>query len=513
MGCSHTSTINFKWQDRKENKGIFISKQSQLKLVNSNLVLLNNNSISKSYKLIKKIGSGTFGMVYKVKHKETKSLRAMKVIKKDTINYQDDNKEFLKEIEILSILDHPNILKIYEYFVDEINYYILTELSNGGELYDEITKIKNYNEKKASLIIDQLLSAVKYLHSKNIVHRDLKPENILLENKNADQPIIKLIDFGSSNYCTDSQRLTLKVGAPYYIAPEVIKGSYNNKCDIWSVGVILFILLSGVPPFDGENDVEIMNKVKIGKYSIESKEWCVISNEAKDLITKLLEYNPKKRISADEARKHIWITRNKDNQQIENNENSIVNNINLTNEKLDFKKPFENLKKFNAKQKLQQTTIAFLVRQIGNTDIIKELRKIFQKLDKDGDGSLSFDELKKGFITFYGDIAEKEWEEIVNKLDQDGSNSIEYEEFIRCTINLEDILTENNLKMAFSRYDTDGSGYLDIKEIKSALGVVEKDNISSELINEIINEIDNNGDGEISFEEFKELMMKVLKEE
>ena len=501
MGCSHSNTDDFVWKSRKESRNPKISKQSDIKFNLSSIVKGRTESIAKYYKLIKKIGSGTFGMVYKVKHLQTGFYRAMKVVKKDTINYQDDNHEFLKEIEILSILDHPNIIKIYEYYVDEINYYVVSELARGGELYEQIYTLKNYSEKNTALIMNQLFSAVNYIHSKGIVHRDLKPENILLETKDRKDLFIKLIDFGTANYIKEGQLLYLKVGTPYYIAPEVIKKSYDKKCDIWSLGVIMFMLLSGNPPFDGANDMEIMNKVLKGEYSLKTKEWELISNEAKDLIAKLLTFNPKNRITAEVAKNHPWIAMHTQNTHE-------VNEI----DKTKFKKHFENLRKFSAKQKLQQTTIAYLVRQIASSDIVKELRKIFQELDTDGGGTLSFDEIKRGFVKYYGEkIGETEWSEIIKNLDQDGNNEIEYEEFIRCTVNLEDILTENNLKISFDSYDTDGSGFLDIKEIKVALGVLDKDNVSSDLIKDILNQIDNNSDGQISFEEFKQLMMKVLK--
>lgn len=503
MGCSSSKADDFEWMSRKgaKLKPSKIKTEDDIKISTSALVQCKTESISKNYKLIKKLGSGTFGMVYKVKHLQTGFYRAMKVIKKDTINYQDDSKKFLKEIEILSILDHPNIIKIFEYYVDEINYYVMSELARGGELYEQIYTMKNYSEQKTALIMHQLFSAVAFMHSKKVVHRDLKPENILLETKNSNEPFVKIIDFGTANFI-EEKNLKLKVGTPYYIAPEVLKRDYNIQCDVWSLGVIMYMLLSGSPPFDGASDVEIMDKVLKGTYFMNTSEWEKISDGAKKLVSKLLTYNYKDRITASQAMKDPWIILNtKTVQSLE------TQSIDVTR----FKKHFDNLRKFSAKQKLQQTTIAFLVRQISNSELVKELREIFKKIDVNGDGTLSFDEIKEGFKLYYGEkIGETEWEEIVNKLDQDGSRIIEYEEFIRCCVNLEDILTDTNLKLAFDSYDTDGSGFLDIKEIKQALGVVDSDNISSELIKRIIGEIDDNGDGQISFSEFKILMMKVL---
>jgi calcium-dependent protein kinase len=507
MGCSHSNTDEFQWKSRKEGRLVpkKINTESELKLNNSSLVRGKTNSISETYKLIKKLGSGTFGMVYKVKHLSTDTYRAMKVVKKDTINYQDDEKQFLKEIEILSELDHPNIIKIYEYYVDEINYYVMSELATGGELYDQIYKIKSYTEAVTAIIMEQLFSAVAYIHSKGIVHRDIKPENILLETHDTTkEPFIKLIDFGTANYIKDNNNLHLKVGTPYYIAPEVLKKDYNKSCDVWSLGVIMYFLLSGSPPFDGTNDLDIFHKILKGEFSMQTKEWEEISVEAKSLISKLLTYDYKIRITAAQAQNDSWVLKF---SKIRKNLTENSTEFSLQN----LKRPFENLRRFSAKQKLQQSTIAFLVRQISNSELVKSLRNIFRTLDKNGDGTLSFDEIKEGFKKYYGEkIGEKEWEQIIKNLDQDGSNTIEYEEFIRCTINLEDVLTEKNLKLAFNSYDKDGSGYLDIDEIKTALGILDSDNVNMQIIQNIINSIDENGDGEISFNEFKELMLRVL---
>ena len=234
MGCSFSNTDeNLLWKDRKKssNSSVYnnnvssnhqhqgkINKESDIIIYSTLLVQGKTESISKTYKILSNIGSGTFGKVYKVKHFPTNSLRAMKVIKKDTVNYQDDDRTFLKEIEILSKLDHINIIKIFEYYVDDLNYYVISELVRGGELYEQIYKIHNYKESNAAIIMEQLFSAINYIHCRGIVHRDLKPENILLETKGINETSIKIIDFGTSNYCNKATNdyLTLKVGTPYY---------------------------------------------------------------------------------------------------------------------------------------------------------------------------------------------------------------------------------------------------------------------------------------------------------
>jgi len=379
MGCSNSKLKDNLNSINKSNYSQILKKNTitnnegneQKEIQLNNLVRENKSPISHSYKIIKRIGSGTFARVYQVMHIPTKQMRAMKVVKVDTVNYQDDDQIFLKEIELLSIMDHPNIIKIYEYFIDDIYYYIITEFARGGELYDQICNISNYSEHDAAIVMKQILGALFYSHSKNIIHRDLKPENILLETNTTGDSFIKLIDFGNSNFCEKNKKLNLKVGTPQYMAPEVINKEYNTKADIWSLGVIMYVLLCGSPPFDGPDDKSIQQKVKLGKYSFDKENWKDISPEAKLLISKMLTLDPKKRISAEEAVKDIWIKK-------------YAKNTHLTMEETykRLKKPFENMRRYCGSKKIQQATIAFLVHQVSNTEMIRDLRVIFSEFDE-----------------------------------------------------------------------------------------------------------------------------------
>lgn len=213
------------------------------------------------------------------------------------------------EIDIMRQLDHPNIVRLFEVFQDEKRFYLVTELCNGGELFDEITKRSHFSEQDAATIIKQVLSAVGYCHSKSICHRDLKPENILLDSSSKQNAgnMIKVIDFGASQRFDPAKKMNQIYGTAYYIAPEILKSDYNEKCDIWSIGVILFILLSGRPPFGGENDKEILDSVRQGVFSFSGQEWKNISSDAKDFIKQMLMYDPNTRISAENALNHPWI--------------------------------------------------------------------------------------------------------------------------------------------------------------------------------------------------------------
>jgi len=267
--------------------------------------LRNNGRFRDFYQIGPGLGSGTFGEVRKWINKTTQAIRAVKIIRKDAL-FGQDKIRFFYEMEIMKKLDHPNILRIYEIFQDQKRYYLITELCTGGELFDEIAKKSNFSEKGAAIIIEQILEAISYCHSKSIVHRDLKPENILIDSTNKNN--IKVIDFGTSQKMKPKQKMSQAFGTSYYIAPEVLVTDYDEKCDCWSIGVIMFILLSGKPPFDGETDKEIWKKVRDGKYSFSAEEWDDVSEEAKDLIKKLMTYDPKKRISWADALNHPWFS-------------------------------------------------------------------------------------------------------------------------------------------------------------------------------------------------------------
>ena len=201
---------------------------------------------------------------------------------------KDADLEVLNEINILKKIDHPNIVKIFGFFISKSNYYLLTEYCEGGDLFDLINS-NNFTEMQVAYIMYQIFSAINYCHKMKIIHRDIKPENILIVDRDKNNyPRVKICDFGTSKMVEKGAVQKKLVGSSYYIAPEVLKKHYNEKCDIWSCGVILYILLSARPPFGGDSDSEIMERVAIGKYDIESKPFNKISKSAIDLIKKLL---------------------------------------------------------------------------------------------------------------------------------------------------------------------------------------------------------------------------------
>ena len=248
-----------------------------------NLISHKKGKISKEYTLGKVIGKGAFGQVRLAIHKATKQKRAIKIMKKAEVNMQN----LLDEISILSKLSHPNIMQIFEIFEDNINIYIVSEYCNGGELFDIISQKGSFTEKEACIVMKQLISGICYCHQKGIVHRDLKPENILMEDKSGDLSL-KIIDWGCAKTIKNKERLHQADGTAYYIAPEVLKNDYDEKCDVWSCGIIFYILLCGYPPFNGDTDEEIFQAILREDVVFPEEEWDSVSVGLKLTKKKLL---------------------------------------------------------------------------------------------------------------------------------------------------------------------------------------------------------------------------------
>ena len=456
-----------------------------------NLIIHKTHNISKEYILGKTLGKGDFSHVRLAIHKDTKQDRAVKIIQKKKV----DMKRLLAEISIVSKLSHPSIMEVYEVFEDTKKVYIVSEYCKGGELFDIISKKRNFSEKEACIVMEQLLSGICYSHKNGIVHRDLKPENILMEDTSSNLTI-KIVDWGCATQMKQRERLHEMDGISYYIAPEVLEGDYDEKCDIWSCGVILYILLCGYAPFYGENDKEIYNQVLKGEYDFPKEEWQNVSEEAKNLVQKMLEKDTKKRITALDALQDKWFKINKQKK---------------TSNKLLAKNVLKNMKKFKKNKKFEKATMSFIVNQLVLKEERKDLEKQFKEWDKNGDGVLSRDEIIEGYKKTYGFVDEGEIDNMISSIDLDGNGVIDYNEFLTCTMNKEKILNNDNLEICFKAFDSDNSGKISLDEISAIFNSGDKENIDKEELEafkKIIKDADENGDGEISFKEFKDLMRK-----
>lgn len=253
------------------------------------------------------LGTGHFAKVKLGTHLATGQQCAIKIIKKP----EGSKRKLVEtEVSILRKVRHPFIVRCYDVIEDDSRIYLFMELMRGGELFDRITERGHFTEADAITLAVKLLDAVKYLHSMGIAHRDLKPENMLMTERGPGAEV-KITDFGLSKLF-DSQSATLQTpcGTPGYIAPEVLRmKGYDCACDIWSLGVIIYILLCGFPPFYADNDVLLYEKIKSGRFEFLRPYWDKISTEAKHLVSQMLTVDPKRRITCEQALQHPWLSR------------------------------------------------------------------------------------------------------------------------------------------------------------------------------------------------------------
>jgi calcium-dependent protein kinase len=285
------------------------------------------------------------------------------------------------EINILKELDHPNIVRFYETYIDYKYIHIVMQHCTGGELFDRIVKLEKFSEKDAATLMKKILSAVQHLHEHNICHRDLKPENFLFKN-NKENAEIKIIDFGlSKKFSKLETDMTTIVGTPFYVAPEVLSGNYDTQCDLWSCGVILYVLLCGYPPFDGDSNKDIFRAILKSKLEFDEEEWGNISKEAKDLISKLLTKDPKERIKVDKALNHTWFKKWEE-------EKADINEFHTHY--------LQRLKSYRAPNRLQYEVLSFLMKNLDTSERVK-IKEVFRYITAKSSGDLTFHDLESAF--------------------------------------------------------------------------------------------------------------------
>lgn len=481
MGCA---SLLRKKEDKQLHKLTILLRPGQFI---SNL----KDNIYSQYSIKQELGSGAYGRVVFAVHNLTHQVRAIKIINKFSIKNETIRSKLMNEVTILKNLDHPNIIKIYEFYEDEFNLYLVLDMCTGGELLDAILKKGSLNEQLAAEYMRQILSTVVYLHSQNIIHRDLKLENMLLETPQDNN--IKIIDFGASTYYKPGKLESLRVGTVNYIAPEVLKKKYNEKCDIWSCGVIMYILLSGTLPFKAKEKQECMNLIIAARYSMEGGIWDLVSVDAKNLLMRMMEKSPKKRISAYEAFQHPWIQGAK-MPTLQQNLLDVASN---------------NLRTFHETSKLQRAVIRFIACQLLNSIEKKELSSIYKHLDSDGKGKLTEEQLGYCWEKIFGSsLPGEELRKMMLRVDTDKSGFIEYSEFIVAAMDRRKLLSAERLDSVFSTFDRDQNGKISASELKVMLDYEQDLDLS--LYMNVVKEADLNGDGQIDYKEFKKAMLSLM---
>ena len=405
-----------------------------------------------------------------------------------TFAQRDDNTNAIIEVEVLRSLDHPNILRIKELAEDFKNYHIITELCTGGELFEKILKDKSFSESIAAVYMNQLLSGLAFCHSHKILHRDIKPENLLLQSDSPNSPL-KIIDFGVSNLNYSEEMINVKqYTSIYYRAPEQFKGMCNEKSDLWSCGVIMYLMLSGYLPFKGKNEREMAVSASTHELVFPENEWNKISDEAKDLLRHMLEKDPDHRWSAKKAFKHNWV---------QNGHSQYLYCLSFSLSGM------ENLSKFRSDIRIRHAVLEFIISHFTHCAEIYELQQAFIAMDYNGDGRLTTEELTVACLLM--NFSKNDVQHILNECDANMNGYLDYTEFLTAASNWKKIMTKQKLKAAFDEFDIDKNGYISIAELKEMLT---NDHIVEDQVwEEIFNEVDSNHDGKIDLEEFENAVL------
>lgn len=452
---------------------------------------IKQDSVWNHYDKVKTLGEGMTGAVYAIRKKSGGATYAGKSVGKNKME-QTLIDDLRTEIEVLIALDHPNVVKLYEVYESKQDIYLVMEQCTGGELYDALIKNDSYDESYAAHLFFQMVAAVNYVHTQKLAHRDLKLENFIFENKEEHSPL-KLIDFGLSHMANKSgiHKMKSVVGTPYYIAPEILKTqhnkgkTYDERCDVWSLGVLLYMLLSGTPPFGGNDDRGIMESVLKDEVRLRGHPWDEISEDAKDVVMKCLTMDPARRIHTSELMKHPWMERRHNTSK---HDNSAV----------ALKGVASSLSNFRGLSKFKKTAVN-LIAFTMTPDKIRELKEAFMACDDNGDGVISYAEFKKGME---GHIPPSEIEDVFHSIDTDGGGTIEYSEFLAAAISKETYMRTDKLRSAWDQLDEDHNGYLDHDDFKKLCTKF----FTMEDLDNMILEVDPNGDGQITWEEFKSIM-------
>ena len=469
----------FKIGTMRSLKDIFISTKT---VVNRNI-----RTPSEVYQKLYLIGEGSFGSVIKVKHLLTGSIRAMKIINKESLVDGSDCDAFLQEINILRSLDHPNVIKIFEYFSDDFFIYVVTEFCPTS-LSERFKESEKMHEDIVRSVMKQIISAITYLHFKKIIHGDIKLENILCNYGNKIE--IKVIDFGCSQFIRNGDKLQFLSGTTYYMAPEVIKENWDEKSDIWSCGVLMYILLTGSFPFKGIEEEQIANNILSHNYKIRQNEFAGVSAEAIDLIIKMLEYDPKIRIKAKDCLSHPFFVKGREKTAVQ--------------AKKDINDVFEKLKDYNQVEKFKQCILAWLVHNLASDNEVDKAKKMFALFDRNNDGRISSKELQAAYEK-YGNLADSTnlFKIASENLGQKGY--IEFEEFLRATVDKEALINEKNLQYLFKELDTGKTGELNTEQISKL--ICGENKMAKELVEKVMMEVNKSNEDTLTFEDLKEIMM------
>ncbi|KAL9689640.1 hypothetical protein QQ045_010028 [Rhodiola kirilowii] len=442
------------------------------------------------YKIGKLLGHGQFGYTYVATDKDSQEQVAVKRIDKNKMILPIAVEDVKREVRILrELTGHENVVQFYNAFEDENYVYIVMELCEGGELLDRILAKKDsrYTEKDAAVVVRQMLKAAAECHLHGLVHRDMKPENFLLKSTSEDSPL-KATDFGLSDFIKPGKKFQDIVGSAYYVAPEVLKRKSGPESDVWSIGVITYILLCGRRPFWDKTEDGIFKEVLRNKPDFRRKPWPSISNSAKDFVKKLLVKDPRARLTAAQALSHPWVREGGDASEIPV-DISVLNNM----------------RQFVKYSRLKQFALRALASTLDEEELA-DLRDQFDAIDVDKNGVISLEEMRQALakdLPFK--LKETRVKEILQAIDSNTDGMVDFSEFVAATLHVHQMEEHNSemwqqrSKAAFEKFDLDKDGFITPEELKQQMGL-------KGSLNPLLEEADIDRDGKISLPEFRRLL-------
>jgi calcium-dependent protein kinase len=423
----------------------------------------------------KVLGSGYNGSVHLARDKRTNTKVAVKAFKLHGVN-REKKEELESECEIFLTMDHPHVARLLDCYESEDQLNLVMECMEGGELFQRVTERKRFTEKDAAEAAHQMLLAVNYIHTHNIVHRDIKLENFLYEKKGGDH--LKLIDFGFSKIWEPNTKMALSCGTLAYVAPEVLDKSYTSKCDLWSLGVVIFILLVGYMPFAGSERHQV-EMIKQAKCTFRKEPWSKVSTQASEFVGKLLVVDPEKRLSAEQALKSEWI----------------MGKAQIPEESID-QECLNNLMSFGQASVFRRACMSVMAWSLTAEDRA-QVRKAFLELDTDNRGAITLPEFRKVLQDKFH-IDDEQIKVAFAALDTSHTDEIHYSDFLAAMVSSRIQVHDEVLAQTFRRFDTDNSGFITAANLKELLG----ETFEGEMTDNLISEADMTHDGKISYTEF-----------
>ncbi|KAL7595342.1 hypothetical protein Lser_V15G28415 [Lactuca serriola] len=444
------------------------------------------HDITQRYNLGRELGRGEFGVTYLCTDLGTGERLACKSISKRKLRTTVDIDDVRREVEIMKHLPkHPNIVTMRDTYEDNDAVHIVMELCEGGELFDRIVARGRYTERAAASIMRRIVEIVQMCHSHGVMHRDLKPENFLFGNKKETAPL-KAIDFGLSVFFKPGEVFNEIVGSPYYMAPEVLKRNYGPEVDVWSSGVILYILLCGVPPFWAETEQGVAQAIIRSVINFKRDPWPKVSDNAKDLVKKMLDPDQKRRLTAQQVLDHPWLLNTKK-----------APNVPLG----DAVK--SRLKQFSVMNKLKKRALRVVAEHLS-VEEVAGIKEEFRMMDTGNKGKINIEELKIGLQKLGHQITDAELQTLMESADVDRDGTLNFGEFIAANVHLKKMANDEHLHKAFNFFDKNNDGYIEVDELRHALS--DEGDVNNDVINAIMHDVDTDKDGCISYEEFVAMM-------